>query len=549
MYDTNGNVSRYIYTKRPAHLISNGTELLMITYEGCRRFCGRSKQWTDWDRLCDALMTWLLPLATLLLQLPLESNQVWATFFMLARWLGNPCVAIGGSLSNIRITSRCATLLDQSVSDTMLPRYTATVERSHRDILACAARWVDGGDGAPASQSAPLHGVNSFSHLRDSLYILTVLNQFELDYDNYVPDVRAFLCFALFCSEAGAANGNGGSGSSLGTGSVSPASADEGGNLPMAAASAPASVMAAAAAAASAADDTRTTAVLRLRDERAVLAEHLRATRKHGVVPALLSLLGFGVALAISMTQAYGQLGTNLSEYRLSLGLMMTWLPVLVACTLLDRNPTNTDMTRMELQRFFDGALQEWRAAAQPRELSRPFATSSVVLAPNANSSLSPEETEGIPLVAQELSSQAQPSPLPPSASSPWPRLATPGHPFVLAFGGQARRKWHRGVAYEIIADIERKVDDWRTRSNGQLDYIHLFETGSFARVDGDATRDASRHAASFFHTEQVWQVLAALLIVGPAAIGAFIVSFNTPPVGIGCRAGGFMLYSILAFG
>jgi hypothetical protein len=79
--------------------------------------------------------------------------------------------------------------------------------------------------------------------------------------------------------------------------------------------------------------------------------------------------LGFALALGISIAQTYGQLGSSYSEYNRSLGLMMTWLPVLVACTLLDPNTTNTEMTRKKLQRYFDSALREWR------EISRPYAS------------------------------------------------------------------------------------------------------------------------------------------------------------------------------
>jgi hypothetical protein len=79
----------------------------------------------------DALITWLLPLALLLLQAPFESNQFWATSFMLARWLGDPCVAISSSLWNIYITGCCAKLLDRSISGKMLARYTASVKGTH----------------------------------------------------------------------------------------------------------------------------------------------------------------------------------------------------------------------------------------------------------------------------------------------------------------------------------------------------------------------------------------------------------------------------------
>ncbi len=395
--------------------------------------------------------------------------------------------------------------------------------------------------------STPLGGVNSFSHLCDSLYILTILNQFELDYDNYVPNVHAFLCYALFCYEAGAGNDDSGDESSSHNVSVLSASAGVGGSPPITAASAATSTEAVAVASL-APDDALVTAVPQLQHQRAVLAQHLRAMRKHGVVPALLSLFGFAAALAISIPQAYRQLRAKFSEYTLSLGLMMTWLPVLVAFMLLDYYPMNTDLTCLVVQRFFNGALNAWQAKQQ-RQLSRPVAPQSVVLVPNRTLSVLQDETEGILLVVPELLSQQQQSPLLLSPSLPLLTDATQCQLLVLAFGSQVRRKWHCGVAYDIIVKTEHQVDNWLKRSNGQLDYIHLFERGNFARVDGNSACDAGHHPASFFHTEQVWQLLAALFIVAPATFGAFTVSYNTLPVGIGCCTAGFLLFSILAFG
>ncbi len=106
---------------------------------------------------------------------------------MLARWLGNPSSAIGGTLWNIRVTGRCAALLERFVAAAPAnPGGTAPVPRRwcRRAILARASRWLDGGHGGPGRQQlAPPRG-DSVSDLRDSLYLLTVLNQFELNYVN-----------------------------------------------------------------------------------------------------------------------------------------------------------------------------------------------------------------------------------------------------------------------------------------------------------------------------------------------------------------------------
>jgi hypothetical protein len=45
----------------------------------------------------------------------------------------------------------------------------------------------------------------------------------------------------------------------------------------------------------------------------------------------------------------------------------------------------------------------------------------------------------------------------------------------------------------------------------------------------------------------QLYQVLAAVLLVGGTSAGAFILSFNTPTVGLGCRTGGYVIFFLVA--
>jgi hypothetical protein len=65
------------------------------------------------------------------------------------------------------------------------------------------------------------------------------------------------------------------------------------------------------------------------------------------------SVLWFGVAMAISVSKAFST--TNVSAYNLALGLV-SWLPLLVACAAVDRNPTNSRHARLALQQFLDYA-------------------------------------------------------------------------------------------------------------------------------------------------------------------------------------------------
>jgi hypothetical protein len=45
----------------------------------------------------------------------------------------------------------------------------------------------------------------------------------------------------------------------------------------------------------------------------------------------------------------------------------------------------------------------------------------------------------------------------------------------------------------------------------------------------------------------QMWQVCAAIFLVGGTSVGAFILSYNTPTVGLGCRTGGYMIFIVVA--
>jgi hypothetical protein len=45
----------------------------------------------------------------------------------------------------------------------------------------------------------------------------------------------------------------------------------------------------------------------------------------------------------------------------------------------------------------------------------------------------------------------------------------------------------------------------------------------------------------------QLWQLFAAIFLVGGTSAGSFILSYNTPTVGLGCRTGGYMIFFVVA--
>lgn len=75
------------------------------------------------------------------------------------------------------------------------------------------------------------------------------------------------------------------------------------------------------------------------------LAFQLRMYRRRGVYPMLLNLVVFVAAFFISVGLAFSELGTWNTAHALALGLLLSWLPVLVLFSIIDRNPISSGRT------------------------------------------------------------------------------------------------------------------------------------------------------------------------------------------------------------
>lgn len=76
------------------------------------------------------------------------------------------------------------------------------------------------------------------------------------------------------------------------------------------------------------------------------LAFQLRMLRRRGVIPMLANLGTFLVAFIFSVVLAFAELGDNNTPFSLAFGLLMTWLPLLVVFTIIDRNPVSSERVR-----------------------------------------------------------------------------------------------------------------------------------------------------------------------------------------------------------
>ena len=181
-----------------------------ITVAGCEALCSASPQLYTWKDAAETIATWIMPTLGVLVGAPFEPNQTWETVKLLCRWLGSPFICLSYILWNVKITSRSCLLLDMSVPYDYVPE--------------------ENGD---------------FAQLRDSLYILSVMNQY--DTGNTDSSTLRAVRIALFSNETP-------------PGSEEP-----------------------------------------LNETRKVLARALRATRRRGIVPVFVSLLWFIMCLAISI--------------------------------------------------------------------------------------------------------------------------------------------------------------------------------------------------------------------------------------------------------
>jgi hypothetical protein len=75
------------------------------------------------------------------------------------------------------------------------------------------------------------------------------------------------------------------------------------------------------------------------------IAHQLRMHRRRSVMPTLASLGIFLVAFVFSVVLSFAQVGEDTKVDLLVLGLLFTWLPVLVVFAIVDRNPVSSERT------------------------------------------------------------------------------------------------------------------------------------------------------------------------------------------------------------
>lgn len=135
--------SKYIFNGSTSGIgLPDSARPTLMTLQGCRQLCGTGTDYYTWREASNTITTWVLPIIGLLVQAPFESNQAWQTVLALCRWVGNPIAAMSYIFWNIKVTGKCALMVD------MATRYHEYPEQG-----------------------------SEFSRMRDSFFILSIMNQ------------------------------------------------------------------------------------------------------------------------------------------------------------------------------------------------------------------------------------------------------------------------------------------------------------------------------------------------------------------------------------
>ncbi|KAH0562977.1 hypothetical protein GP486_002455 [Trichoglossum hirsutum] len=480
----------------------------VITFDGCKKLCGNGIDFFDWPGISNAITTWVFPIIGILLQGPFESNRTKSTLLALLRWVGSPISSLSYILWNIKVSGRAALMVDMATKYDDRPKKEPT-----------------------------------FSGIRDSFYILSVMNQYTIN-----PKMRKgseaaekLLRIALFDVNLRVDGED----------------------------------------------------IVKLRGE---IADVLRQCRKRGVVSVFISMGWFLFSLGISI-QAGICSGSSRLRHKpdgLGLGLMLGWIPVLILCSIVDRNPADSATVENRLNQLLYGVWESYLATSlrertPNNQTSRSVSPHDTGETPSSSpsgrrhsifgprdvnsqviSSSSQERSQSLSEPAIPVSSRTvdcgdprdqnsredHPEPAQQDerrgashSTAPEQRQnaeewiaklsgeACFGRKFFTGFGGQGRRRWHYGVAYTIVAGIE----DEFVKAHGR-DWLQVPNARQMLVKGPDES-----YGIFYFDARELWQIASSLTVVTGTIFGAFILNYFTPPVGLGCRSGGYLVFCVWA--
>lgn len=251
-----------------------------------------------------------------------------------------------------------------------------------------------------------------------------------------------------------------------------------------------------------------------LATKRRKLAHEFRAYRKRGMVPVFISFFPFLFALGVTLENAFGDVGAVATAHDLAIGLLVSWFPILILTSIVDKDilPAATGPARLKLNNL----LESVRRALLDENLRNTYMK---------EENRTPDDFAWT-AVLKDYNFGGKTG-------------------FFVSQAGQGRVRWHYGVANPIVTGIEeafvaKKGRGWLGASAAEVQIART------ALVLGPE-RGLFVEGLKFFDPREFWEVLSALIIVFGTIGGAWILSYYTPTLGLGCRSGGYTVFFIIA--
>ncbi|TKA45301.1 hypothetical protein B0A54_04397 [Friedmanniomyces endolithicus] len=187
---------------------------------------------------------------------------------------------------------------------------------------------------------------------------------------------------------------------------------------------------------------------------------------------------------------------------------VVPWLPIVVLCSIVDRNPASADDIRKKLNRLIDHV----RKSLMDDQIRAAFVNTIDDVA---------ERTE-MQWRIDDIGLHCK---------------AMGDTPFFESFSGQGRVKWHYGAAHAILCDVEEiyvgpEGRNWLHDECRARTYLVLGKPSG---------------GLEWFDYRELLQVMVSFICVGGTTFGAWILSYFTPTVGLGCRSGGYTVFIAIA--
>lgn len=286
---SNNTVGKYIYNgtiggMKPEYAQKSRDKFIAITTEGCKAICGDQIDWywaSDPSSTLGIISNWVLPIIALLAALPYDSGQG-------SGWWRN----VGRTLLNLRNwlgspqTALTATFFNihQMQKCRAASRNATPYGFQSQEIEAGAYR-------AEAARAKTLK--------TDAYYVLCCIGQFELPSSNLDCFLET-LIYGLFKPVCNPFHNEA---------------------------------------------EHNTTAKRWTEELLRAMAHQMRRSRRLGVWATSASILLFFVAYAVSVVLAFGDLGERTTTHSLAFGILITWFPLLLFFSILDRNPNSAERT------------------------------------------------------------------------------------------------------------------------------------------------------------------------------------------------------------